>query len=114
MRLSWCDRDPVATRLPPDFPHAVGPEALFPDPLDFTAQLGVPLGMSRELAGIAPPGAVLAIGRQGDRRPGGPGGEQQPADRLAPMDVAVIVPKTLGRTRSWLRPAVEPSPAEVC
>jgi hypothetical protein len=46
-------------------------------------QLGVPLGTDRQLRRIAPPGDVLEVCRRGDR--------QQPADRLDPVDVAVIV-----------------------
>jgi hypothetical protein len=79
------DLDPLAPQLPPDFPHAVDLEVLVPDPPDVAGQLGVPLGTGWQLRRITPTGNMLVVRRRGDR--------QQPADRLDPMDVAMIVDK---------------------
>ena len=58
-------------------------EGNVPHPPNVAAQLGVPLGASRQLRGIGTPCHLLVVGRRGDR--------QQPADRLDPVRVAVIV-----------------------
>ncbi|EAQ04625.1 hypothetical protein OB2597_05065 [Pseudooceanicola batsensis HTCC2597] len=50
---------------------------------DLDAQLGVPLGAVGEARRINPPRPMRMIRRRGDR--------QQVADRLDPMDVAVVI-----------------------
>jgi hypothetical protein len=73
----------LALKLPPDLPSAVDAEVLCMNTRDLRAQLGVASGAGRGPGGIAAARDVGVVRRRGDR--------QNPADRLDPVDRAVIV-----------------------
>jgi hypothetical protein len=77
------DPDPLPAELPPDLPDAVDAEVLLEHAPDLDHEHRVALGAGRQLGGISPPGSMRVVGRRGDR--------QQPADRLDPVDGAVLV-----------------------
>jgi hypothetical protein len=77
------DRDALAAQLPPDLAHAVDAEVLRMHACSFGAQRIVAVAARRALGRVAPRGDMGVIGRRGDR--------QQPADRLDPVDGAMIV-----------------------
>jgi hypothetical protein len=69
--------------LAPDLPRAVDLEVLGKDASDLRLQGDIPPCAGRKLLGIDPLGNVIVIGRGGDR--------QHLADRLDPVDLAMIV-----------------------
>ena len=77
------DDEAFTQHLPPDLARAIHIEVLGEDTLDLRLQLQVPLRPQRQLLGIDALGDVVVVGRRGDR--------QNLADRLDPMDLAVIV-----------------------
>ena len=79
------DAEAFAQHLTPDLACAIDLEVLGEDALDLGLQRNVPLRPRRQLLGIDALGDVVAVGRRGDR--------QHLADRLDPMDLAVIVDK---------------------
>ena len=76
-------RDPFAPKPPPDLAHAVDAEVLLEDASDLRPPLGVAPGTGRRPGGVATARSVGMAPRRGDR--------QHPADRLDPVDAAVIV-----------------------
>src|SRR5437868_1980523 len=77
------DRDPFTVELPPDLADAIDAEVLLVHPSDLDIQSGIALKPWRQLARIGAPGGVGMIRRRGDR--------QDPADRLDPVDGAMLV-----------------------
>ena len=77
------DRDPLAAELPPDLAHAIDPEVLLEHAADFGLRVGIAPRPGRQLARIGAPRHMGVIGRRGDR--------QNAADRLDPVDGAMIV-----------------------
>jgi hypothetical protein len=75
--------DPLPAELPPDLADTVDLEVLLPDPPDVLAKARVAPHPRRRRRGCGATGSVAVVRRRGDR--------QHPADRLDPMDVAVIV-----------------------
>jgi hypothetical protein len=63
--------------------RAIDLEVLGEDAVDLGLHRNIPLRPCRELLGIDALGDVVAVGRRGDRK--------HLADRLGPMDLAVIV-----------------------
>src|SRR4051812_5559551 len=74
---------PSRPELAPDLPDAVDAEVLREDAPDLDGQGRVASGSGRPLAGISAPSGVGVIGRRGDR--------QHAADRLDPVDGAMLV-----------------------
>ena len=77
------DPDPLPAELPPDLPDAIDAEVRLKDPPDLDHQRRVASGSGRQPAGISAPSGVGVIGRRGDR--------QHAADRLDPVDGAMLV-----------------------
>src|SRR3954451_6955650 len=77
------ERDPVPEKLSPDLPDAIDAEGLLVHAPDFGPQGDIAPGPWRQLTWIGAPGGVGAIRRRGDR--------QNAADRLDPVDGAVLV-----------------------
>jgi hypothetical protein len=73
----------LAQHLTPDLARAIDVEVLGEDALDLWPQGHVSLRPRRQLLGIDALGDVVVVGRRGDR--------QHLADRLDPVDLAVIV-----------------------
>ena len=78
------DAETLAQHLTPDLARAIHLEVLGVDALDLGLQRQVPLRPRRQLLRVGALGDMIAVGRRGDR--------QNLADRLDPMDLAVIVP----------------------
>src|SRR3954447_23443018 len=77
------DPDSLPAELAPDLADAVDAEVLREDAPDLDGQGRVASGSGRPLAGISAPSGVGVIGRRGDR--------QHAADRLHPVDGAMLV-----------------------
>jgi hypothetical protein len=77
------DRDPFPAELSPHLADAIDAEVLLVYPPDLDLQGGIALNPCRQLARIGAPGGVGMICRRGDR--------QDAADRLDPVDGAVLV-----------------------
>src|SRR3954469_18946526 len=77
------DPDSLPAELAPDLPDPVDAEVLREDAPDLDGQGRVASGSGRPLAGISGPSGVGVIGRWGDR--------QHAADRLDPVDGAMLV-----------------------
>jgi hypothetical protein len=77
------DSDPFSEKLSPDLPDPIDTEILLVYAPDFDPQGGIALGPCRQLTRIGAPGGVGMIRRRGDR--------QNAADRLDPVDGAVLV-----------------------
>ena len=75
--------DALPHQLAPDLAHAIDLEVLGKDACNLRPQHLVPLSPTRPPSGIAALGAVYVVRRRGDR--------QDLADRLDPIDVAMIV-----------------------
>ncbi len=69
--------------LSPHFAHPIDLEVVVEHAPDFLAQNGVAPDASRSRFGIAPARDMFVVARRGDR--------QDPADRLDPVDLAVLV-----------------------
>ena len=78
------DIEALPPELAPDLPDPVDLEVLLPDPSDFGDQPGVPTRPGAGPRGVTTGGEMGVIRRWGDR--------QNPADRLDPVDSAMIVP----------------------
>jgi hypothetical protein len=76
-------RDAVSAEPAPDLAHAIDPEVLIEHALDLTLEDLVSLGPLGEPGRIAALGGVLMVGGRGDR--------QDPADRLDPVRLTMIV-----------------------
>lgn len=72
-----------ALQLPPDLVSAVDPQVSLPHPFEVRHQFLFPLGSAAERGCIVLPGRMPPVGRWGDL--------QQPADRLAPILLAMPV-----------------------
>jgi hypothetical protein len=81
------DVEAFADELSPDLADAIDAEVVVPDPPDLRAQKGIALLPRGRLPGIDATGGVGAISRRGDR--------QDTADRLDPVDIAVLVDERL-------------------
>ena len=77
------DAEAFAQHLTPDLACAIDLEVLGEDALDLRPQGRIPLRPRRQLRGISALGDMVVVGRWGDR--------QHLADRLDPVDLAVIV-----------------------
>lgn len=77
------DGEPLTPHLPPDLAHAVNTEVLGEDAQHLGPERFVTLEPGRTPGRIAAPGEMLMVGRRGDR--------QDPADRLDPVGLSVIV-----------------------
>ena len=77
------DIEALPTELAPDLPDPVDPEVLLPDPSDLRDQVRVPTSPGTGPRWVATGGGMDMICRRGDR--------QNPADRLDPMDGAMII-----------------------
>src|SRR3982750_3029051 len=77
------DRGPFPQKLSPDLPDAINAEILLVYPPDFGPQGDIAPGPYRQFARIGTPDGVGVIRRRGDR--------QNAADRLDPVDGAVLV-----------------------
>jgi hypothetical protein len=78
-----CYGNAFTHHLSPDLAHPIDLEVLGEDPGDLRLQRHIPLRPRRELPRIGPLGGVVVVGRGGDR--------QNLADRLDPVDRAMIV-----------------------
>ncbi len=81
------DINAFAQQLTPDLANPVDLEVHFPDARDLGPQSGIPLGSGRCTARISPARGIGAVCRPGNR--------QNPADRLDPVDAAMIVDEGL-------------------
>ena len=79
------DRDPFSAELSPDLPDAIDSEVLVVHAADLNLHRGIAMGPRRQPARIGAPGSVSMIRRRGDR--------QDAADRLDPVDGAMLVDK---------------------
>jgi hypothetical protein len=77
------DPDPLPAQLAPDLPDTVDAEVLFEHAPDRDGQSRIAFGPCRQLARIGTPRSMSVVGRRGDR--------QQLADRLDPVDGAMLV-----------------------
>ncbi len=75
--------DPLPAELSPDLPDAIDAEVRLIHPPDLDHQRCIPPGSRRQPLRISPPSGVGVIRRRGDR--------QHPADRLDPVDGAMLV-----------------------
>jgi hypothetical protein len=83
LHCAACYENAFTHQLPPDLARAIHLEVLGEDAGDLRLQRHVPPRPLRELPGIGPLGGMLVVGRGGDR--------QNLADRLDPVDLAMIV-----------------------
>jgi hypothetical protein len=77
------DIEAFPPQLPPDLTNAINPKVLIEHAIDLRLQNGIPLRPEELLLRIGPFGDVIVIRRWGD--------PQNPADRLDPMRIALIV-----------------------
>src|SRR5271157_1700423 len=78
-----CGAEAFPPQLTPDLADAIDAEVFLEHAPDLDAQISVPAKPMRQSGGINPPGDMIVIGRRGDR--------QNPADRLDPVDLPMIV-----------------------
>jgi hypothetical protein len=78
-----CGGEAFPPQRPPDLAHAIDTKILREHALDLNLQIGVAAQPVGQMAGISAPGGMGMTGRRGDR--------QNPADRLDPVDLTMIV-----------------------
>ena len=92
-----CGGEAFPPQLPPDLAHAIDTKVLPEHALDLNLQICVAAEPVGQTGGISAPGDMGMIGRRGDR--------QNPADRLDPVGLTMIVDEGdhgLNR-RAWMR-----------
>ena len=77
------DIEPFALHLAPDLPHAIDLEVLGEYPRDIGLQLQIPAGPGGQPRGVVPLANMLVVAGRGDR--------QNPADRLDPVSLPMLV-----------------------
>ena len=77
------DREAFPPQLPPDLAHAIDAEVRLEHAPDLDLQIRVAADPLGQAGGIGAPGGAGVVGRRGDR--------QNPADRLDPVGLTMIV-----------------------